>query len=111
MTSASPWSATVAARCRSCGAAVIWASTTKGKLTPVDALPVEAGNILLSHRHAGVPPVAIIQGPLDIEMLRVQRSRSHEAGPLRLFVSHFSTCPNAAAHRAAKGHETDRGPE
>ncbi len=57
--------------CRSCGARIVWAKTSTGKAIPVDADPVEHGNIVLSS--GGVAEV----GPAG--------SGTH--------VSHFATCP------------------
>ncbi len=37
-------------RCRSCNAELIWATTEKGKQIPLDAEPVENGNIRLEER-------------------------------------------------------------
>lgn len=85
--------------CRSCKAPVIWALTEKDKPMPVDAEPVEDGNIVLSHRRVGQDPVALVKGPLEIEQLRAEHERSPQEGPLRLFISHFATCPNAQEHR------------
>ena len=88
--------------CLSCKAPVIWTVTERRKRMPVDAEPVEGGTILLSHRRVGSPPVALVQGPLEIEQLRAQHERSPQEGPLRLHTSHFATCPNAARHRRGK---------
>ena len=85
--------------CKSCGAAVEWATTEKGKRMPVDAEPVEGGNILLSHRKVGQPPVALYQSAEQIAKLAAEHERSPQEGPLRLYVSHFSTCPQAPGWR------------
>jgi len=85
--------------CRSCKAPILWALTETGKRMPVDAEPVEGGNILLSHRQAATAPVAVVQGRDDIEQLRKQHEQSPQDGPLRLFTSHFATCPYAGQHR------------
>jgi hypothetical protein len=98
--------------CLSCKASVIWTTTERGKRDPlgawwrwmpVDSEPVQGGTILLSHRRVGSPPVALVQGPLEIEQLRAQHERSPQEGPLRLHTSHFATCPDAAAHRKRSG--------
>jgi hypothetical protein len=89
--------------CSSCNAPIVWALTERGKRMPVDAEPVEDGNVLLSHRGwPGAAPVAIVQGPLEIEQLRIQHERTPQQGPLRLFTSHFATCPDADQHRKGK---------
>lgn len=74
--------------CRSCGAPVIWAVTTSLSKMPVDAEPVEDGNVaLMAPRHEGSLR-AIVLGPLD--------TLTHES-PLR--TSHFATCPQAKSWR------------
>ncbi len=85
--------------CVSCKAPVVWTVTEKGKPMPVDAEPAEHGTVLLSHRQVGQPPVALVKTREQIEELRAQHERSPQVGPLRLFVSHFATCPNAGQHR------------
>ena len=65
-------------KCRSCGADIVWAKTTKGKAIPLDPAPVEGGNIYLS-----ADDVALVTTP----------------GERPLHVSHFTTCPQAAEHR------------
>jgi hypothetical protein len=72
---------------------------------PVDAEPIADGNLLLEHKAAGEPPVAKVIGrerrdQLARELAYRIRAGMHEPGPLRLFVSHFATCPNAARHRS-----------
>lgn len=75
------------ARCRSCGREIQWASTSAGKLIPLDAQPVADGNIA-AHRDA--------DGNLWARTLkRGEQALEHE----RRGVSHFATCPHAAAHR------------
>lgn len=68
--------------CRSCDAAIIWATTTGQKLMPVDAEPVADGNVELRPGHLGRGVVAtVLTGP------------SLFGGPLR--TSHFATCAQA----------------
>lgn len=72
------------AKCRSCGAAVVWLKTAAGKIMPVDAEPVEDGNMIV------------------FEASREVRSVTEEDKPKfvgRLHKSHFATCVNAAKHR------------
>jgi len=81
--------------CRSCGAPVVWAVTPEGRRMPVDAEPVDGGNVLLSPNPTGsqdrYAPVATVVGK------RVQASLFGDDGPR--YVSHFATCPNADLHR------------
>lgn len=69
---------------------------------PVDPEPVPGGNILLSHRRVGEPPLALPQSKAAIEKLTAEHERSPQDGPLRLFTCHFATCPDADAHRRGK---------
>ena len=75
--------------CRSCGAPVVWTVTHNGKRMPVDAEPVEGGNIRL--RRDGGSVVAEYPG------------REHPGlfdDPDRArYVSHFATCPESAHWR------------
>jgi hypothetical protein len=70
--------------CRSCGAAIIWAVTETGKRMPVDAIPSDAGNILLAD---GIAVIA---------------KNDDTAADNELHTSHFATCPHAAQHRKAR---------
>lgn len=67
-------------RCRSCGAAVIWAQTSSNKAMPVDAEAVEQGNIFLTQANGTLRATVVPPGP-------------------GLRKSHFATCPNAKSHR------------
>jgi hypothetical protein len=71
----------VVSRCRSCGAEIVWAmhEFTRRRM-PLDAEPIEAGNVALEDGVA-----------------RVLRPNSPYQGPR--YVSHFATCPNAKEHR------------
>ena len=62
--------------CRGCGKPIEWARTERGKAIPLDPLPVERGNIIVS---LGVAHV------VDF--------------PDGNRVSHFATCPQAAKMR------------
>lgn len=77
-------------RCDSCDATVVWALTPAGKPMPVDAVPVESGNVMLG-RVEGFGTLAIILSGEAIE--RIGRT----GRPLH--TSHFFTCPDAALHR------------
>ena len=70
--------------CRSCGAPVIWATTTRGKAMPVDADPVANGNLELSRTG---------------EQINV-RVVKESAGT---HVSHYVTCPHANQWRPKRG--------
>lgn len=71
--------------CKSCGADILWALTDDGKKAPLDAKPTGKVIVLDGFVYADqgelLPPTAkVVDG----------------------YVSHFSTCPNAAEHRKAK---------
>lgn len=110
-----------AAHCRSCGAAVIWAETEKGKRIPVDPTPVEGGNIRFIVRYH-LPPVAVIvpkgvthaalqcgavcyygtESEIENKIENEKRGpfpKGWASWPLELYKSHFATCPNAQKHR------------
>lgn len=73
--------------CRSCNARIIWARTTGDKSMPVDAEPVDDGNIALTmHGHRIVATVT------DAPTL---------FGPA-LRKSHFATCPEADEWRGSR---------
>lgn len=74
------------AKCRSCGAAIIWAKTESGRSMPLDAEPVDPTRVNTTCiLDRGVARFGAIDGP---------------SGEPR-YVSHFATCPNAARHRRA----------
>lgn len=68
--------------CRSCGTAIVWTVTEKGKKMPVDKDPVRGGFVLVHDElDPESPPRAISE---------------------TVHLSHFATCPNADAHRKEK---------
>jgi hypothetical protein len=82
--------------CRSCGAAIIWTRTAAGdKPMPVDAKPVDGGNVLLSRGPAGIgTPTSTVVGKT------IQPNLFGDDSPR--YTSHFSTCPHADSHRKAR---------
>lgn len=84
------------ASCSSCGADVIWCTTTKGKSMPVDKEPVDTGNLILEHG-AGVPKAIVVgdRGVFDLD-------DNGGGAPAPRYVSHFVTCPNAQEHRGKR---------
>lgn len=85
--------------CRSCGAPIVWAETVAGKLMPVDRDPVADGNVRLSLGPGGSTRSLTLSGPVLDE--------AREEG-LELRLSHFVTCPQAAAHRRRSDGQTGR---
>ncbi len=74
-------------KCRSCGAAILWVKSARtGTLMPLDAAPVENGNIFIKDGLA-----VVLSGDLFETMLDGPR-----------YQSHFASCPNAAKHRKTK---------
>lgn len=69
-------------RCKSCGAAIVWARTIGGKRMPVDAEPSAGGSVVL--HGDGTCTVVPLSGKPD---------------GVSLHKSHFATCPNAEEHR------------
>lgn len=83
--------------CRSCQAPIEWAVTETGKRMPVDHEPVVGATILLRHTKVGEPPLAHVT--TKDERAELERQAANRDDELRLFVSHFSSCPNSAFHR------------
>ena len=79
-------------KCRSCGAAVLWAMTRNAKRMPIDAQPVPEGNMVLTLK-AGPPQALLVE--------KFYADKHTEPGRNR-YTSHFSTCPNAQEHRRAE---------
>jgi hypothetical protein len=74
-------SETTFANCKSCGAEVIWALTSTGRPMPIDATPVEGGNLVLS----------LLDGKRVVSVVA--------AGPGLRHRPHFATCPDADSWR------------
>lgn len=75
-------------RCRSCGAAIVWARTATRRPMPIDPDPVPHGNV--KYLRPGI--VAVID--------RSSIFDQHAEGPW--YVSHFSTCPAADTWRGSR---------
>jgi len=67
--------------CRSCGSAIVWAFTPKGKRMPVDAVPHEKGTMVLTN----------YGGHVVADYMRESYQRRHRP--------HFATCPDAQSWR------------
>lgn len=76
--------------CRSCGAPIIWATSTEtGKRMPVDEAPdPERGNVLLVSGNDGPETVVLTRAAIAA---RPNRNRLH--------TSHFATCSDAKGWR------------
>lgn len=86
-------------KCRSCRAPVAWARTQRGKMIPLDPNPVPLGNVEVTGTdESGRGPVLLATVHGDSIAGRAERHTvEHRGGSL--YVAHFTTCPNAAAHR------------
>ena len=85
-------------KCSSCGAAIYWVITApRGSLMPIDAKPVDSGNVLV---WAVSRPTVIGSRNIEVGNLiaKVSSDSSGSAGQHR-YTSHFATCPNAKEHR------------
>lgn len=71
--------------CKTCHAQVYWVETETGKRMPVDAKPVEDGNIIFVNKKAHV--------------LRLGETPEPD---VKRWVSHFVTCPQRKEHRRRK---------
>lgn len=78
-----------AARCRSCGADILWAEWKEGQKHPIDAVPdnrpLPKGGKFILMIHDGKLRAAI-------PVTAVPRTRNR-------YTSHFASCPNASEHR------------
>lgn len=78
----------IASKCRSCGEAIYWATTASGKSMPVNATPEPEGNVLLTLSRS--------TGKLSAEVVGAEQKIEPDR---RRYLSHWTTCPNANAHR------------
>ena len=79
-------------RCGSCNADIEWVMTEKGKRMPMDAEPVEGGNLVLTG--------ATIRGAREVRYLTKKAQPSPLLGESEeTYVSHFATCPEAERYR------------
>jgi hypothetical protein len=70
------------ATCKSCGAPIVWAFVPRtGRRMPVDADPVDDGNVILTRPSTSMAEAHVV----------AKGAGTH--------VSHFATCPQAAEHR------------
>lgn len=86
--------------CRSCSAPIIWALTKELKRIPLDSEP-------LSARTSGQRGVFMLVKRLEDDPLAWPVELADKEGEfhrlrLAMYVSHFSSCPNAASHRKAR---------
>lgn len=80
------------AQCRSCKLEIIWVRMHTGSLNPVDSVPVENGNIVLTK--------SAVSGEVKGEPYDANKHVGR-----RRFVSHFATCKYAEQHRKPKAEQ------
>lgn len=78
------------ARCRSCGAFIVWAKSEAGKWLPFDFEPHPRGTFILTEDFDATEPKAFPWRKFDQALLPLYRER---------WVPHWATCPQANAHR------------
>lgn len=79
------------AECRSCKAPIFFArSRVSARLNPINTDSDPSGNITLDPQPDGFPFYDVLTGML-LDQARTEGQT--------LFLSHFATCPNAAANR------------
>lgn len=87
------------AKCRSCGADVLWATMKdSGKKIPLDAQPSPTGNLWCQQK-SNPPHLELLAFPaLPVDHPGLDTINQDR----RRWVSHFATCPNAGEHRKPK---------
>lgn len=90
--------------CRSCNAPIRWATTERERSIPIDPDPRPDGNIeLVEEHHRTIARVLTAARRAELEQAILAANRDGQTFPLNLHVSHFTTCPKAAAHRRRHG--------
>lgn len=73
--------------CRSCGAPILWAQTVNDRRIPIDADPVDDGNLVLTYPSPGTA-LALVVDPAQTTL-----------GDPPRYISHYVTCPDADSWR------------
>ncbi len=81
------------ARCRSCGAEILWIKMASGK-----AMPVDPDQVPYWERRGGQGKIITPNGEVISCDLEGDIQEATGIG----YISHFSTCPNADAHRKGR---------
>lgn len=86
--------------CRDCGRDIVWARTNNGKPMPLEVPASDSGNVaaLVPAQQRVGDDMALGLGTLAVVLAGDVLDEARERG-VRLYVSHFATCPNAAARR------------
>lgn len=94
----------VSSSCRSCGAPIVWATSERERSIPIDTKPRPDGNIELVEEHDRlIARVLTDARRAELERQILAANRDGDTLPLNIYVTHFTTCPNAAAHRRRHG--------
>lgn len=80
-------------RCKSCGAAIVWAESKNGRKWPFDYEPDDRGTFILFVELGATEPVALAPRDMERALLPLYRER---------YLPHWVSCPNADAHRRAR---------
>jgi hypothetical protein len=90
------------ARCSSCGAHIWWGRTVNHKRMPLDAQPVEDGNVVVDQDVNTLIALAEDQpAGAPVPAVRVLK-KGEVPGDVPRYTSHFATCANADRHRRPK---------
>ena len=82
-------------KCKSCGAALLWVTTTSAKWMPLNADPdPEEGTVVLEDDLVGAGQIAHV---LDVEAAARASVRGEP-----VYVPHFQTCPDADRWRKSR---------
>lgn len=79
----------MASTCRGCGQEILWFTTLAGKAMPVDPEPAPTGNVDLVW--VGGDEIAVVLSKED--------ALSAQAAGHKLYLSHFTSCPQAGRFR------------
>ena len=100
----------MSARCRSCGARIVWARTHSGRRIPLDAVPdSKRGNVVLDGGRALVFASAEAAAREISERQAVRAMPARSERPVSQHTAHFATCPDAARHRRARTGQDKKG--
>lgn len=80
-------------RCKGCNAEILFATTDNGRKMPVDILPNNDGNVIITSR--------LECGELEYfaHVLSPATAKSYDGDRTRLHMPHFVTCPKAQRFR------------
>lgn len=85
-------------KCRSCNADIFWCLSSLGKNIPIDAEPVDNGNLYIVKNGFRYLAISVNANTTIAEVCRKENREK--------YISHFATCPHANQHRKIKKGET-----